>query len=964
MMKKHRNAVRIAVMMVLVLLMAVIAAPGMADIPPTTKTPNRTTLPGATSTVNVRPSENNHENTPTPKPTGKPTSTPGTPTPAPGTPEPVKTVTPKPTTSKRTPGPTPSPTPTAKPRHVLVPRITEINNDSKYVFLDQEDCEATFHVTGDPDMMITVEIIMDEGKQEDTAPINAAAPNYEIIFKYSQLSKAEKIVVKYFDDDKNPDFTTTYAVYRDSLDQYPTEPYLLLKEPHYTVMADGKEITGNEIDADLKELSVKAPENLDIELQIIGKSMVPSHSDPADPELYVFDLEGKLKGDDVIVLLLKDSFGNPIKEPPLYRVKHTPIAPEILESSLGKKYAFLDQQGGVAHFYLSGEYWEGFEIKCISRYGGEFTRKVPDVPKGESTENKVNSIADIDYFVLSNSDQIEISYPNYHEQKTTYAIYHSEENAQEDKGEKPYLLLLPADFKVMIDGNDKTDADGIDADSWKLRVETEADLTVLLSSNDWKNIPIALNTDFKLNGNDFELHAGDEIILTLTDSYGNSKEKRYPVKAADPKKVDADLAGDPSAKVIKIDGNIYVDNSGYSGIEKITLTVQAGPFRTIVLNGLSSQKYTGRTNAEGKCDLNPSVKGLEEGEYDITIFEEGVTDPDKQWRTKLIIDRSIGEIKVVEVREGAKTISVKCEPDVTFFLIVDGKQEVKVNAKEDGSAELTPTTLVRSGVEIVVKAVDILGHERNTEVTIKGVVIESLKPEDQSEPLYISEGHKEQKVLISGTGLDGAVVNLWLSNEKDSTTGGEKVGSVELKDGSAEFIVNEKMVREAKVNEVFYLIAKYDQFDGAASLEMTYDPGCALKLDEDTMVTTATKELKGKADPGATVTVYVNGKEWGSAKVGEDGDGSFTLTLTERLKTDDEVVIEAVDQAGNVKKLDAIKAKRKGVRSFLLFLLVAGLILLGFSVMGFVTTRKKLRAIEDISRSTDEETVRIDRKKR
>ncbi len=801
MMKKPRSAIRIAVMMVLVLLMAVIIAPGMTDgkaaatpprgtvkpgktniptakptdgsygattpgsttpgattpgatMPGTTKpgatTPGSTTpgatkpgttkpgmtTPGATKPGTTKPGATTPDSTPRPETTKQTTPKPKTPAPGPETTKPTTStpkavMTTKPTMPETEPTPeyvpmisdigpeSKSSTPEPASEYVLIPRITEINTDPKYIFQDQGDDLATFHVSGDPGVMITVEIIPIAG---NIVTINTNGPtdtndttNGKIDVKYSQLFSAEKIIVYYFDLGRDSNCKTTYAVYRDQLPPDPEEPYLLFMKPEYTVKADGAVINpGDEIDEDLKELSVEAPEYLDIVLWINdAENTVPQRPDLSGPGRYVFGLEGRLKGNDEIYLELKDSFGNPIKVPLHFRVApaSAPALFPVWIDGMGSKYAFLDQRDNLAWFSVYGQPGEQIELTCVTEGGTPITRPV------------IYDAVFFTYGELSESKQITAYYQGHPEYQWTYAIYHSMEEIPLYTEGKPYLLLLSAKFKVLADGEEiAADGTGIDERSLMLSVRTPADLNIVLQIADGEGNTadtriIRPNTDAELNGNDRGLHAGDTLTLKLTDDFGNSKELRYPVKAALREKIEVTPALESPGALME-NGKIYVDNDQ---VPKITLAVKAGKFRTILLTVEPYLRLEGRTDEEGKCDLTIPLTGWEEGNYGITVSCPDANGNDgTQWKTEIIVDYSVQSVVPVgDVREGATKISVRCEPYARLSLIVNGELRYETTADENGFAELEAGQPVRRDDRIVIKTADILNHRGTNTVIVQ-----------------------------------------------------------------------------------------------------------------------------------------------------------------------------------------------------------------------------------------------------
>ena len=242
-------------------------------------------------------------------------------------------------------------------------------------------------------------------------------------------------------------------------------------------------------------------------------------------------------------------------------------------------------------------------------------------------------------------------------------------------------------------------------------------------------------------------------------------------------------------------------------------------------------------------------------------------------------------------------------------------------------------------------------------------------------PLYVNGKHVLEVRVKGSEEYTGEQVDLYLSKDGNIPDGEQPIQPYSMKPATVgnednivaidESVLKGWLEKNVKEDDAFYLIAKYtkiDREDCRASLgPIYYDPAVKFLTVEPATLNTSTDKLTVKTEPDATVTLRINEGNPLNPDNPEAKDGIYTFGLKNKLRVKDTVVIEATDKAGNTSE-----PLSKVVSGFfnrpMLFILVVGLILFAFSLLWFLATRKKMMEMKDISRSSGEETVKIEKK--
>ena len=280
----------------------------------------------------------------------------------------------------------------------------------------------------------------------------------------------------------------------------------------------------------------------------------------------------------------------------------------------------------------------------------------------------------------------------------------------------------------------------------------------------------------------------------------------------------------------------------------------------------------------------------------------------------------------------------------------------------------------------IVISVGLFGHSGDNEVWTEGVKDmldrQHLAKIDLADEIYIINVVPQRlKVTMNDAeiGESGTSVFLTDSNSLVFRTEGTSDSAVKVMaifDGT-----EPRLLKELAKGEVFVLNAdtfegqlkENDRFgvqliqaDGAESwVTVTYDPACALELNtakddrgEFLQLEKTVTEISGTTDAGTAVSLTIRHKDAGAGETNiqaiADSEGKFTFSGL-ALQSGDTLTVQASDAAGNTAE-KTLNVKSGGMKSPAgIFLLVAGMILMGFSVWFFLNTQKKIRQMEEIS---------------
>ena len=473
--------------------------------------------------------------------------------------------------------------------------------------------------------------------------------------------------------------------------------------------------------------------------------------------------------------------------------------------------------------------------------------------------------------------------------------------------------------------------------------------------------------------------ADQKISIRGTDDFGKeSIPDEVTVKRADlepititgvePETVNLGMENEPNYTV-KIHGKAHPKRSVEASLSKQGETAgetdyaKAGP---------------ASVNDQGEWTLEIPVSGKEDGIYTVTVTY-GAPDNETGIRaectftadTKVLLAGA--EEESITATEGEKTVRVRCGEAMTKedlsldFESADGASKHEgvqpyADSEEEGVFfwELPVPFSLKDQITITAK--DAAGNEEKFQVTVVPGSFEiEMAAKDgravgEGEQIYLP---RDNGMTFRMTGVAGTEVEASLEAEPPVPLATLIIGDPER--GSYVLTADALADRNLQEGATYTLTFRRKDQDTGRQVSFIYDPKCGLTLEktrdqngnekplgEKDKIDFKTKALCGTADPGAEVTLSINGDEAGNVKTTAGADGAYEFNdLT--LRPRDVIRIFAADEAGNQSETITRDVKSSLVAPAVL--LAAGAILLMFSLWMLMTTRKKIRQLEDISRA-------------
>ncbi|GAB4070991.1 hypothetical protein GCM10028777_37860 [Angustibacter speluncae] len=386
-----------------------------------------------------------------------------------------------------------------------------------------------------------------------------------------------------------------------------------------------------------------------------------------------------------------------------------------------------------------------------------------------------------------------------------------------------------------------------------------------------------------------------ELTATGTDAAGNTS----PPSAAVTVVVDTTP---PAAPVVTTpaDGSVTGDSTPDVGG-----TAEPGATVTVEVDGVP----VGTTTADGTGAWTlPLPTPLADGPHEVVATATdaaGNTSPPSAPST-VTVDSSLPAAPVVTTpADGSTTddatpaISGTAEPGATVTVEVDGTVVGTTTADGTGAWTLTPTVPLGLGEhEVVATATDAAGNESAPSAPVSFTVVAGAVPP----PVIVSPADgsviSDRTPEVSGTGLPGAVVTLVWDGQVYGT-------AVVAADGTWRIPVTAVQADGWHTLQAFQTLPLTGQGSVLSArsdvlVDATAPAAPTIVSPADGSSTTdRTPQVRGTGEPGATVTVRVDGVVVGTAVVG--ADGTWTLDLSRALTVAGHVLsVVQTDAAGNV----------------------------------------------------------------
>ncbi|GGR53936.1 Ig-like domain-containing protein [Nocardioides luteus] len=355
-------------------------------------------------------------------------------------------------------------------------------------------------------------------------------------------------------------------------------------------------------------------------------------------------------------------------------------------------------------------------------------------------------------------------------------------------------------------------------------------------------------------------------VATATDDAGNVSEPSEPVAfTVDQTAPDAPVITGPA------DGSSVSDTT-----PDITGTGESGATVEVSIDG----EVVGETtvNGDGTWTFTPE-EPLAEGEHTVTATqtdEAGNTSEasepvdftvDTTSNAPVITSPESGE----STNDNTPTIEGTGDPGDTIAVIVDGEEIGTTTVDEDGNWTFTPDEPLEDGDHtIVVNAED---EQGNTSPDSNSVIItiDTVAPDA---PVITAPEHggstSDPTPIIRGEGEPGATVTVEVDGEEIGTAVVDDDGTwslpvtdpLEVGDHTIEAVQTDAAGNTSETTTVEFTVTP-------PAPEIT-SPQTGEDVDQ-------TPEVSGTGEPGAEVTVEVDGEDAGTVIVGENGEWTTTL---------------------------------------------------------------------------------------
>ena len=452
------------------------------------------------------------------------------------------------------------------------------------------------------------------------------------------------------------------------------------------------------------------------------------------------------------------------------------------------------------------------------------------------------------------------------------------------------------------------------------KAEPGSEVTVNIPGHD----PITGTADDEGNYNidlPKDLQGGEEITVTAKDKDGNvsGETKKTVTDATAPNKpsvegvnsTDKEVTGtaEPGSEVtVHFPGNktgtaIADEDGNVSGETKKTVTDATAPAKPSVKGVNSTDKeVTGK--AEPGSEVTVHFPGNEtgtaiadeDGNYTVEIpdnvdlqggEELEVTATDKAGNTSdkattTVADKTAPDAPTADdVNSEDDTIKGTAEPGSEVTVNIPGHDPITGTADQDGNYSIDLPRDLQGGEEITVTAKD---KDGNVSGETKKTVTDATAPATPS-----VKGVNSTDKEVTGTAEPGSTVTVTFPDGTISTGTADNNGnySVEIPDS-----VNLKGGEELEVTATDKAGNTSDKATTTVSDKTAPDAPTA---DE---ITSESPSVKGKAEPGSTITVNIPGHDpiTGTA----DDNGNYEIDLPKDLQGGEEVTITATDKDGNV----------------------------------------------------------------
>ncbi len=398
-------------------------------------------------------------------------------------------------------------------------------------------------------------------------------------------------------------------------------------------------------------------------------------------------------------------------------------------------------------------------------------------------------------------------------------------------------------------------------DAIKGKAEPGSEVTVNIPGHD----PITGTADDEGNYNidlPKDLQGGEEITVTAKDKDGNvSSETKKTV-------TDATAPNKPSVKGVN------------STDKEVTGTAEPGSEVTVHFPGNKTGTATADEDGNYTVEIPDNVDLQGGEELEVTATDKAGNTSDKA--TTTVADKTAPDAPTAEdVNSEDDAIKGKAEPGSEVTVNIPGHDPITGTADDEGNYNIDLPKDLQGGEEITVTAKD---KDGNVSGETKKTVTDATAPNKPS-----VKGVNSTDKEVTGTAEPGSTVTVKFPDGTTSTGTADNDGNYTVE------IPDEVKLSGGEELEVTATDKAGNTSDKATTTVADKTAPDAPTADD---ITSESPSVKGKAEPGSTITVNIPGHDPITGTV--DDNGNYEIDLPKDLQGGEEVTITATDKDGNV----------------------------------------------------------------
>ena len=398
-------------------------------------------------------------------------------------------------------------------------------------------------------------------------------------------------------------------------------------------------------------------------------------------------------------------------------------------------------------------------------------------------------------------------------------------------------------------------------DAIKGKAEPGSEVTVNIPGHD----PIKGTTDQDGNYSidlPKDLQGGEEITITAKDKDGNV--------SGETKKTVSDKTAPDKPSV-----------NGVNSTDKV-VTGQAEPGSEVTVKFSDGTTSTGKADKDGNYTVEiPETVDLQGGEeLEVTAIDKAGNTSDKA--TTTVADKTAPDAPTAEdVNSEDDAIKGKAEPGSEVTVNIPGHDPITGTADDDGNYSIDLPKDLQGGEEITITAKD---KDGNVSGETKKTVSDKTAPDKPS-----VNGVNSTDKVVTGQAEPGSEVTVKFSDGTTSTGKADKDGN---------YTVEIPETVDLQGGEELEVTAKDKAGNTSDKATTTVSDKTAPDAPTADEITSENPSVKGKAEPGSTITVNIPGHD--SITGTADDNGNYEIDLPKDLQGGEEVTITATDKDGNV----------------------------------------------------------------